>query len=429
MNNSQITEDAIFKIGRVISVDGRVINVKVDKMKNTSHLLYKGELLKNISVGGYIKIIKGFTKIIGKVEGEFISEDKQFLKREYGNEKEKINRILKVSLLGFFRGNSFERGIKELPLIDNECFLLHNKEFDQVHNFIKKHDKPLTLGNLSLEKGQEIKVGINGLFASHIGIFGNTGSGKSYTLAKIYRELFEKYKDNEKFQKTAKFLLIDFNGEYVDEKDDVIIDKVYKNIYKLSTRKSGDKFPFTKDTLNEPNFWVVFFEATEKTQTPFLRRSIDNNYIAQKIKSEAELKDLIANIIFSATTKDDRSLEKGVVINLLADLRNCLYDNASIASILDDYRNNLQFHSNQGKYYYQKNGNTIYSDKPEFKTQVIDAKTSQIQIDVDQITPIDEIRLRIIIQYYDEIIKGYSNKEHLAPLIKRIDKRVEDLKK
>lgn len=69
MNDNQTLKDSIFKIGRVISVDGRLVKVKVDKTKNTSHLLYKGELLKNISVGGYVKIIKGFTKIVGKVGG------------------------------------------------------------------------------------------------------------------------------------------------------------------------------------------------------------------------------------------------------------------------------------------------------------------------------------------------------------------------
>lgn len=178
----QITEEAIFKIGRVVSVDGRTVKVKVDKTKNTSHLMYKGEILRNISVGGYIKISKGFTKIVGKVEGEFITEDRQFDKKYYGSGKEKINRILSVSLLGFFNESHFERGIKELPLIDNECFLLHKSEFDQVHNFVRTGDEPLEIGALALEKGQKISVGINTIFASHIGIFGNTGSGKSYTL-------------------------------------------------------------------------------------------------------------------------------------------------------------------------------------------------------------------------------------------------------
>ena len=100
----QASEDAIFKIGRVISVDGRLVRVKVDKTKNTSHLVFKGQLVKNVAVGSYIKIAKGFTAIIGKVDGESVEEEKQFRARPYASEKEKIDRTLNVKLLGFFEG-------------------------------------------------------------------------------------------------------------------------------------------------------------------------------------------------------------------------------------------------------------------------------------------------------------------------------------
>jgi len=433
-NTDQIAEDSIFKIGKVISVKGRTIEVKVDKTKNTSHLVYKGELLKNISVGGYIKIIKGFTVIIGKVEGELITEDKLFEKKNgYTTQKEKINRILSVSLLGFFRGKHFERGIKELPLIDNECFLLHKKEFEQVHDFIRNGDDPITIGSLSFERGQEIRVGVNGLFASHIGIFGNTGSGKSYTLAKIYRELFLKYKDERKFKKNAKFFLIDFNGEYVDgsTRDHIIIDQKYKNTYRLSTRTAtgDDKFPVTLETIKDPDFWVVFLEATEKTQMPFLRRAIDSDYIAPKIRDAEEFKSLINQKIFEATTEGDRNLEKAVVINFLKEIKDALGNNASLNTLLNDYDHHLKFNSTNGTYYYEDGATKIYSNKDEFRPQVIDAKISQLQIDTAQISSIDEIRLQIIIQYYSDIIRGFANKEHLAPLLKRLDKRIDYLKK
>jgi len=189
MKHLQLADDAIFKIGKVTSVDGRTVSVQVDKTKNTSHLLYRGELLKNVAVGSYLKIAKGFTAIIGKVDGEFISEDKSYSGKDYGSEKEKIDRTLKIKLLGFFEGQAFKRGIKELPLVDNECFLLQNDEFDQIHNFLRQGDEPIRIGTLALEKGQAIRVGVDGLFASHIGIFGNTGSGKSYTLAKLYSRI------------------------------------------------------------------------------------------------------------------------------------------------------------------------------------------------------------------------------------------------
>lgn len=433
MNSSKILEDSIFQIGRVVSVEGRTIKVKVDKTKNSSHLLYKGDLLKNISVGGYIKIIKGFTVIIGKVEGEFITEDRFFEKKYYGSEREKINRVLNVSLLGFFTGKKFERGIKELPLIDNECFLVHRREFEIIHDFVKKDDVPIKIGNLALEKGQAINVGINSLFASHIGIFGNTGSGKSYTLAKIYRELFERFKSAERFVENAKFFFIDFNGEYVNSNpacDHVIVNKDFKNIYRLSTRdNSGDKYPISHEAINDPEFWIVFLEATEKTQTPFLRRAVDNPFLASRVTDQAALHDILKRMILAATTDSSRIPDKMVVINLLIELSACLGRQNTLSNLIDEYKRNLQFDSRQNKYYYDLGQEKVYSEKAKFKQNIIDSKVDATQLDLGGISLIDQVRIRIVIQYYDEIIKGFSNREHLGPLIKRMDSRINDLNK
>ncbi len=121
---------SIIKIGNVVSVKGRLVEIEVDKAKNSSHLLFQGQLLKNVSVGSYIKVAKGFQELIGKIEGEYITEDKSQPKSEYFDERNKIKRILNVSLLGFFEKGEFKRGIKELPLIDNECYLLSEEEFN-----------------------------------------------------------------------------------------------------------------------------------------------------------------------------------------------------------------------------------------------------------------------------------------------------------
>lgn len=440
-NESQILEDSIFKIGEVVSVDGRVVRIKVDKSKNTSHLLYKGELLKNISVGGYIKIIKGFTKIVGKVDGEFTSEDPMFAKKEYHSEKEKINRVLAVSLLGFFNGDEFERGIKELPLVGNECFLLQNEEFNNVHDFIRNGDDPINLGRLALEKGQSISVGVNSLFASHIGIFGNTGSGKSYTLAKIYRELFELYKTQSKFRENAKFFLIDFNGEYAGEADnpDIITDHQYKKVYRLSTRTEGDKFPISKEVLGDPSFWMLFLEATEKTQAPFLSRALEGGFSRRLFNNltegetiDSRLRDKIMVMVADIVDKKDKNLGVKILLELFSDLRLAVSNVAVLNEIITFLSRSFGFNGTNGSYYVNNEqaltGNARY-EETNIQTYLLNPLKTKVDTLNFDLGDVSEIRLKIILKYYDEIIKGHSNRDHISPLIKRLETRIKDLEK
>lgn len=112
----ELVRESIFIVGHVMSVEGRTVKVRVNKNKNHSHILYDGKTVKNVSVGSYVKIVKGFVSIIGKVEGEYIVEEKYFNK-EYGKDEVKINRNLQVSLFGHFDGADFKQGIKEMPLM------------------------------------------------------------------------------------------------------------------------------------------------------------------------------------------------------------------------------------------------------------------------------------------------------------------------
>ncbi len=416
-----LQKDSIFKVGKVTSVEGRTIKIEVDKSKNGAHLLYQGKLLRNISVNGYVKITKGFTKIIGKVEGEFIIEDKKFVNKNYTSERQKIKRVLQISLLGFFSKRGFERGIKELPLINNECYLLDLQEFEDVHNFVKKEDDPLTLGTLTHENNQEIKVGVNDLFASHIGIFGNTGSGKSYTLAKIYRELFLKYIGNSKFKENAEFFFIDFNGEYIN--DNVIIDKAHKNIYSLNTRTEKDKFPISQDLISDYNFWALVLEATEKTQKPFLKRALESTFLEEQLINNDDLLDFIKSSIYKIIDKEDDNLNIAIIIDFLSHLGDCL-TNSNIWETLSQIRQNLHYNSTTNGFYIEPNN---YN-----KTEVLrylEDLLSTITFDEIQNDSLLKVRLRIILQFHHEIINGFSNIEHLSPLLKRTPPRINDLRK
>lgn len=420
-----IVDNSIFRIGQVVSVEGQSVKVKVDKGKNTSSILYKGDIIQNIAVGGYIKIKKGFSVMIGKIEGEYVTEEKDFSKSKYKSNKEKISRILSIKILGFLERGHFERGVRELPLIDNKCFLLQKEEFDEIHNFVQTADEPIDIGTLEYDYGQKILLGINSLFASHIGIFGNTGSGKSYTLTKLYRELFKRFKDNQAFRQKAKFFLIDFNGEYSG--DDVIIEKNYKNIYCLSTGEEvGDKFPVKKETLKDSSFWGIFLEATEKTQIPFIKRAIKDSYIEQKLISEDSFKTLLIEKILAATSVQGRNIDRAITVDLLYELASFLND-AELREAGHYFKENLFGGNENISFYLKTSSGRIYNETTAFADTVSERISEISNIQISGLSEIKKIGLRIILKYYDEIIRGFSNREHLSPLIKRMEKRISDL--
>src|SRR5262249_38422463 len=114
---------------------------------------------------------------------------------------------------------------------------------------------------------------VDGLFNSHIAIFGNTGSGKSNTLATLFGAFINALETRNKkaFLEKSRFLLFDFNGEYA--RAECITEQ--KKVFNLSTgRTPGDKLPMSQDSLMDVELLAILADATEKTQKPFLRRAV-----------------------------------------------------------------------------------------------------------------------------------------------------------
>jgi len=418
--NEILLKESIFIIGTVSSVEGRKIKVKVKKDKNLSHLSYRGRTIKNVSVGSYIKITKGFIEIIGKVEGEYIREESVYNK-EYKKDELKISRFLEVSLFGHFdkKEDRFKQGIKEMPLIDNECYLLDREEFNKLHRFFNE-EKTIKVGVLTEEPSQEIKLSIKKLFASHIGIFGNTGSGKSNTLARVFSELFDENANSDNFKNNTRFVIIDFNGEYT--KDELITTE--KKSYNLTTRKTdGDKYPIKQSNIERIEIISVLLEATDKTQKPFLNRAIKNNYLEDDFENKS--KENIVKTVRDILQKGDPNLSVAIFSEYFSHLKQLETNGQNVvAEILTKIESgDLKYHSNSTTYYigqYYANSdieNVILNAFPNLSTLTIDASN------------LGKLKFKIISQYYHEIINGYSNQEHIRPLIGRMFKKFEMLEK
>lgn len=429
VNNTDIAiYNSVFKIGAVYSVDGRTVRIRVDKNKNSSHLIYKGALIKNVSVGSYVKILKGFVPIIGKVESEFIVEDNAPGTKEYTEAANNIGRTLIVKLIGFLDEGHYYRGVNELPLIDNECYLLTKEEFDLIHSFGRSGDEYIRIGSLSNDPLVPIQLGIGRLFSSHIGIFGNTGSGKSYTLSKLYRQLFVHYKGNQQFKNNSRFLFFDFNGEYSSKK--AIVED--KKVYKLSTRKpeGEDKIPMGAKDLLDLNLLCIFASATEKTQRPFIKRSIDlyerinnNEELAQ---NEDHFKNALRAVIKRILIMSD-NVKGDLLINYVEAILPRNYDPQT--GVDRGLKVDFGFHSASKCYYTlaTTGTNIFFNASPnQIERLTIYRQVSQYSFS-DNILKnfIDIMYLRLI---YD-VLDNRAVNEHIAPAIQKLKSAEKDIDK
>jgi uncharacterized protein len=272
MGAERLTRDAVLRVGEVSAVEGRRIFVLVDRNKNLSDVFFDGDVVRNISVGGYIEIRKGFLSIIGRVEGERIQEDVQ-QDRDPQNPANRSRRTLTVSLAGFFdESGGFVSGTKELPLIGNEAYIVTREKLHRAHNLVRPGMLSINIATTYTDD-VALSLPVDGLFNTHIAIFGNTGSGKTNTLAALYQALLRalRARNAAAFTASTRYVLLDFNGEYSGTH--CITEQ--KTVYSLSTRIDGAaKLPMPKDALLDVEVLSILADATEKTQRPFLRRML-----------------------------------------------------------------------------------------------------------------------------------------------------------
>lgn len=435
-----IDQEAVFRVGRVVSVDGRRVRIAVDKLKNGSHLLYRGGLVRNVAVSSYVKIVKGFVELIAKVDGEVVQEDRG-VASTYRRGVDSLSRQLDVSLIGYIEDERFERGVREMPLLDNECFILTEEEYGLIHTFVSDSDQPLDIGTLAMEPTQPVAVGINAIFASHIGIFGNTGSGKSYTLAKLYHELFKKYGTIETFRQRSQFVLIDFNGEYVNRlgKADeyataVIAGDDVKQVYDLSTHDDrGDRLPLPKAAVHDPVFWTVLLDATEKTQAPFIARVLKSDYWDSLLPDSEALLDVIGDLVARATKSNDATIDRQLPVNFLEEVEECLgddVDHQALTGLIREMKDHLQYFSRDHNFYWDSIGSAgVKWATADDWSDFIKHKVTAIQQDFSSVDDVDLVRFKLVLQYYRDVISGFANREHLGPMMKRMTARVPSIKR
>ena len=419
MKDQRLIRDAVLRVGEVSGVDGRRISILVDKNKNLSDMFLDGDLLKNIAVGGFVEIRKGFLSLIGRVEGERIEEDTY---SPSGDDRDVTNRnvrVLAVSLAGYItEAGKFIGGTKELPLIGNEAYIVSREKLNIVHNLVADESPSINIAT-SYGEDFEVRLPVDGLFNSHIAIFGNTGSGKSNTLAYLYQELIKTLdgRNREAFSENTHFLLFDFNGEYISPQ--CISEN--KTVYSLSTRTDvADKLPLTEESLLDTEILSVVAEATEKTQKPFLKRALR---FLKSVVEAADPEDYLKNTMRRRIIDVLQMGDKVRAYLLLDYFREILPseddqgDPVDIAADLDWYNNGSEFR--------MKAQNVYLQQSPE---RIVDTIIyNHVQHFALEESLLSKLIVVLYLQLISDVISNRAQNEHIAPVINRLKSKRHDI--
>lgn len=421
MNNTLI-KDAVLRVGEVSGIEGRKIFITLDKNKNSSELLYDGDILKNISVGSYIEIRKGFLSIIGKAEGEKLVED-SFSYKDKENQYQYIDknkRTLTVTLSGYIGTDGrFIGGIKELPLIGNEVFILTEAKIHTIHNLLRK-DSSLKI-NIACTDIEEVPINfpVDGLFNSHIAIFGNTGSGKSNTLAILYQEMIKTLQSKPDFKNKCRFFIFDFNGEFV--KPDCITDS--KIIYNLTTKDdSKDKIPMSFDELMDIETLSILLEATEKTQKPFLKRAL-RYYKKVKASVDSDGNSDFVKYFKNILKKDIENVlqmtNKDTAFKILDYLEEIL---AFFVDENTELRTDINYHNTCSYFYFGSDTGNNFSQYPDKikDTNIYKAAEDNIQDkNLKEMLELNQFFVFLLLQLINDLYRYKVQVDHVIHVINR----------
>lgn len=391
-------------VGEVIAVDGTRVTIRIFDDSNKDTLYYEGKRYKGVSIREYLTIQRGFRDIVCLVQGEFLDE------RRYVEDQNRTyyDRKVDVKPIGFLQQGRFTEGIKYLPMIKDLAYLINEESVASIYTH--RGGDGLTIGKLLKE---DISIGLpwKRLFNTHIGIFGNTGSGKSNTLAKLYTTLFEE--KGAALVGKSKFAILDFNGEYTN---DQFVQAHQKTVIRLKTSAAdGDKFNLASREFWNAETLSILFQATTNTQRPFLNRIVTGRerfeHIADSLPRYVHK---TFEAAFCTPSPKPESLE------LLRRICNTL-GAANLEKTLGQIK------------WMGGNSNSFRLDQTYFNSDGLGYNNLLRQtveaLDCNGVNAFDEFIIRAHLQLTRDLIGGFVQFDHIQPLLKRAEAALVHLRK
>ncbi len=157
----------------------------------------------------------------------------------------------------------FTRGAEALPTIGSTVVLPTDK---QLRSIIESGERRrVKIGTSPLAGHAEVSVDPDRIFGRHIAVLGNTGSGKSCSVAGLIHWSLEEARAKAGKAPNARFIVLDPNGEYTSAFGSLA------RTFRVDDATNPLKVPLWFWSSAE---WCAFTQASARAQVPLIKRAL-----------------------------------------------------------------------------------------------------------------------------------------------------------
>lgn len=164
----------------------------------------------------------------------------------------------------------FRRGADALPSIGAAVLLPTGR---QLRSIVESGERRrVKIGTSLLAGDADVHIDPDRLFGRHLAVLGNTGSGKSCSVAGLIHWSLEAVKERNHGLPNARFIILDPNGEY-SQAFGGAGSSVRARIFKVSPAQGEFPLQVPLWFWNSAE-WLSFTQASAKAQRPLLKRAL-----------------------------------------------------------------------------------------------------------------------------------------------------------
>ena len=216
-----------------------------------------------------VKLVDGFNVTVNLMNLHIVFEDSN--KKILGEVDDLDGNIVRVRFLGEIVGGKLLGGVLRKPSLDAKIRVITEEEIPMICG--SDAQGFLRLGSSPFYNNYPVFLDVNNFFSNHFAIFGNSGSGKSCGVSRLFQNMFQ---DQRLFPYKSNIILFDSSGEYYNAFKDLnkINSNYHYRFYSTNEVESkGEKLRIPIFLLNVTDLSLLL-QVTSHSQIPIIERML-----------------------------------------------------------------------------------------------------------------------------------------------------------